>query len=172
MLPYSLSQNFPASMISPQFFCQGLTKLLATAMSLNLFFLAGANAQTERIELIFNIYDDQATYESIQQQAERLTRETINTKFAQDPSVSSISLLIMADRNGQQVPLFSINVTRMGWQEDPDLDRWLKWVTPYFSSRTLLDLEIAAAENSPSPDILPTPIDPTNFLEADPAFGD
>ncbi|MEO1298506.1 MAG: hypothetical protein AAFW75_22555 [Cyanobacteria bacterium J06636_16] len=149
-----------------------MTALLATSVVLNSTFLSSARAQTERIEITFGVYDESASYESIQQQAERLTRQAIETTFAQNPSVANISLLVIVDRNGQTVPLFSMNVSRIGWQEDPDLDRWLNWVTPYFSSRALLDLEIAASENSASSDILPIPIDPTNFLEADPAFGE
>ena len=154
----------------------GWSVILATVLA-SLFFLfpIAANAESESIELTFEVYGD-VTYESVWQDAEGLARTAIDEAFSEDSSISEVVVVIMADRNGRVVPLLSLNVPRSEWRGQSGLTQWIAWTAPTFSSETLLAIGIPipdrpAAAANPRPR-RPTAIDSLDLIENDPAFRD
>lgn len=156
-------------MILPESRGWQLAIVSATLASLAVVAPARVRAEPFNVDLTLNVYGP-ITYDSVFQQAESLARQLLFSSFAQDPSVSEVNLVVLADRNGQIIPLMSVNVSRVDWRDQPDVNRWIAWTAPFFSSETLLGLGTDTSEGAA--DVSPLRVDDIDALEDDPAFRD
>lgn len=147
---------------------------LTILVSLCLNGFPDAQAQSERIELTFDIYGE-VTYDTIWNEAEDLARQAIHETFDQNANISEVVLVITANRNGRILPLLSLTVPRTAWQNQSNLAQWIVWAAPSFSSETLLALDVEIPDNPPPATRRPAPGEPRgslDLIENDPAFRD
>lgn len=94
--------------------------------------------------------------------AESLAFQRISQAFATNPGITSLSMEVMAERNGAIVPLMTIEVPRDGWRRDARLATWAQ----YFESAEILlsyrTLEVPELEPTPVPEE-PTEAETTEF---------
>lgn len=84
-------------------------------------------AWAETNSLYFTLSSDgHQTFETLVQQAESKAQQLIKQGFAQKASVTEVSVTILGERNGQQVPLLFSKVSRSNWQTKPKIEPWTK----------------------------------------------
>lgn len=130
-----------------------------------------AVAEIKRIDFTVRSEPNQS-FSTLMQQAESLATSFIEQGFAEDTSVTEISVNILGERNGQQVPLLVSRVVRSDWQNQPEIRPW----TRYFRTSAVLlgfrkpsepNYTPAIAPNSPEPNSTTT----TNTQQQSPASG-
>jgi hypothetical protein len=153
--------------------------LVSTALLITLYvslWVPLAVAESEQIDITLNANGHQ-TFDSLMQQAEVEASNAIAQLFATHPNITEVSIRIMGERNGQEVPLIFATVSRTDWQQDPRLQPWAR----YFGRSPMVLLGFsqpqgtdpnnpAAASTSPMPGF--SPIEFRRQLEEDPAFRD
>lgn len=122
-------------------------------------------AETKRIDIVLTA-DVRQPFEALINQAESAASKSIEQEFAQSPSVTAIDVLISAESDGQQVPIWSSKVYRSDWQKNPSIRRW----TRFIGSDVLLGFYNRSA--SPSPSSQYAPGSARNRLEGDPGYRD
>jgi hypothetical protein len=88
-------------------------------------FATPAVAETKRIEHTLRSQPDQ-TFATLMQEAETLATNLVEQGFAED-SVTEVSVNILGERHGQQVPLLSSRVSRTDWQKQPGIQQWTRY---------------------------------------------
>jgi hypothetical protein len=152
-------------------------------------------AYSARTDVVLDRLTDE-TFDALKQRAEVIARAAAQRSFDRDVLISDVSVNIIARNNGSEMPLMTLGVSRLNWQNRPDVRRW---ATYYKSAQALLqlpsqgDLPIpnsgggnfnpfpqSPAPIVPAPSAAPLPIDtpgvkpPTPNVEASPrsAAGD
>jgi hypothetical protein len=103
------------------------------------------DAQTRQINFTLNTQSAQ-TFADLMQQAELVATNLIRQGFAQNPSVKEMSVSILAERNGQEVPLLMSKVARPDWHKQPIVPQWTRY---FYSSAVLLGFLNPSSEPSP-----------------------
>lgn len=85
-----------------------------------------ARAETKQLTGTVNSYTGQ-TFEQMIQQAQAQARSLIEQAFSSSSKVTAVSVKLMGERNGQEVPLLFTTVSRSDWQRNPDLNAWTKY---------------------------------------------
>ncbi len=80
-------------------------------------------AETKQSDFTLRAEGNQ-TFETLVQQAESLASKSIKQGFAGKSSVTEVSVMIMGERNGQEVPLMFSRVSRYSWRTEPKIKRW------------------------------------------------
>lgn len=93
-------------------------------------------------------------YSRLLEQAMGEANDAIAATFESSDS-QSVSLTILADRNGQVLPLLMADISRQDWQQQPDVERWSRYST---SARTLLGYEAPATAARPRQPVRSRPI--------------
>jgi hypothetical protein len=91
------------------------------------------DTQTKRIIFTLNTHSIQ-NFAGLMQKAELMATNLIRQGFAESPSIKEMSVSVLGERNGQEVPLLVAKVSRSDWQRQPILQQWTK----YFSSSAAL----------------------------------
>jgi hypothetical protein len=107
--------------------------LVAAILFFNCWYSTPARAQSESLSLILSA-EGIPSFASLMQQAESQTGKLIQQKFNQKPRITEITITVVGDRNGQQVPLLYTKVSRVDWRSQPAIGRW----TRYFHNSALL----------------------------------
>jgi len=142
---------------------------ITTLILHNLIALAApAFADTKSLNFILSAEDNQ-TYKSLLQQAELLSNQVIEEGFAESADPTEITVTIIGERKGQEVPLLFTKVSRYQWKQQPQVKIW----SQYFSnSATLLGFYgtpgIPVANSSVNTNYSPR----SSSIENDPAFRD
>lgn len=84
----------------------------------------------------------QESYEQLMQRGENLAQSTINTRLKQNPSLDQIKVIIVGENEGAIAPLMSVQVSRQGWMNTPQVRYWATYFT---DSRLLLGFDQAVA---------------------------
>ncbi len=95
----------------------------------------GAIAQAESQQITLSI--DGTTipiYADLLGQAESLVEATITEKFQIDPSLTTLQINVLGERNGQLVSLISARISREDWQSQTNIRPFLQ----YFSTSSAL----------------------------------
>lgn len=92
-----------------------------------------AQAEPRQIEFTLSSQGSQ-DFETMMQQAESVVDTLIQQSFAEDSTVTEVSVMILGEHNGQQAPLLSSKVSRADWQQKPRVQVW----TQYFRSAAVL----------------------------------
>ena len=131
------------------------------------------NAQTKQFDLTLNV-DNVQTFADLRQQAELLARSFIEQGFAESSSIIEISVKIIGDRHGQQVPLLFSRVSRPDWQKQPEIQPWTK----YFGSSAVLlgflkpqSQQASPPRFSPATQMTSPPPSPTTQQQTSPFSG-
>lgn len=95
------------------------------------------------------------TFADLMAQAELRATSLISQGFTQNPSITEITVSILADGNGQKIPLLVSQVSRSDWQIQPRIEQWTKY---FAGSATLLGFPKSQIAQSPSPS--PTNVSP------------
>lgn len=108
-----------------------------------------SNQTSEISQINFTLSSESSrTFAGLIQQAESLATRLINRGFAESPGITEISVSILGERNGQEVPLLFSTVSRSDWQKQPRIQQW----TRYFgNSAVLLGFLKPQVQQSPSP---------------------
>lgn len=85
-----------------------------------------ASAETQQLTGTVNSYNGQ-TFEQLIQQAQAQARSLIEQAFSGNSNLTAVSVKLMGERNGQEVPLLFTTVSRSAWQSNPDLNAWTKY---------------------------------------------
>jgi len=103
----------------------GLGALVALSMALS----TPAWAEPKQISILLSSQGSQ-DFETLMQQAKSVAGNLIQQAFAESPDITEVSVTIVGEHNGQQVPLLSSNVSRSNWQTKPNVQAW----TQYFGT--------------------------------------
>lgn len=121
-------------------------------------------AETKQSDFTLRADGDQ-TFETLVQQAESLASRSIKQGFAEKSSVTEVSVMIMGERNGQEVPLLLSRVSRSSWRAEPRVKRW----SIYFDRAAIL-LGFLKPQNSQNR--LPSSSDKPSIIKRFPVFRD
>lgn len=93
---------------------------------------APAVAEMKRIDHTLKSEPNQ-TFTTLMQQAESLATSLVAQGFAED-NITEVSVNILGERHGQQVPLLFSRVSRADWQKQTGIQQW----TRYFRTSAVL----------------------------------
>lgn len=110
-----------------------LMKLCVTALLVSFALTAqapSAHARTEQFTFEVPI-NNPIGHREIIGQVEVETQAEISRQFRQNPEMSTIQMSVLANRNGEVIPVFVTTVSRAEWQQDPQITRWTKYHNSY-----------------------------------------
>jgi len=107
--------------------------LVVAILCFNCWYSTPATAQSESLSLLLSA-EGMPSFARLMQQAESQAGKLIQQKFNQQPRITEIAVMVVGDRNGQQVPLLYTKVSRVDWRSQPAIGRW----TRYFYNSALL----------------------------------
>lgn len=84
-------------------------------------------AGTRQIDFTLRAESNQ-TFTALMQQAEVLAKSLVERGFAENPSITELSVNILGERNGQEVPLLFSRVSRSNWQKQPSIRQWTRYL--------------------------------------------
>lgn len=88
----------------------------------------------------------QQTFEDLVQQARTLAQSMIEQRFAESVDATEVALQILGERNGQEVPLLMVRVSRSDWQSEPNIDVWARYFA--MPARVLLGFATPSMQQS------------------------
>ncbi len=104
-------------------------------------------AGTRQIDFTLRSENNQ-TFTALMQQAEVLAKSLIERGFAESPDTTELSVNILGERDGQEVPLLFSRVSRSDWQKQPIIRQWTRYLS---SSAVLLGFKKPQVQQSNSP---------------------
>ncbi|HBB34974.1 MAG TPA: hypothetical protein DDZ80_05355 [Cyanobacteria bacterium UBA8803] len=110
-----------------------LTGSLGAIAALTLALPTPAWAQPRQINLTIGS-ENAPDFETLMQQAQSQAENAIQQAFAESPEVTEVSITIIGERNGLEVPLLSSSVARASWQKEPTVGAG----TIYFQNAEIL----------------------------------
>lgn len=78
-----------------------------------------AAAETRQLTHTLNAQGN-SSYEEFVQQAEQAARSLVQRSFAEDPTVTAVSVQVIGEHNGLAAPLLSVTASRLDWQNTAD----------------------------------------------------
>ena len=72
--------------------------------------------------------------EDLVSQSESMVSQEINRYFDTNPDLDEIEVVVLGNRNGDIIPILTTTVSRIEWQENPQVSAW----TEYYSSYALI----------------------------------
>ncbi len=72
--------------------------------------------------------------EDLVNQAESMVSQEINRYFDTNPDLAEIEVVVLGSRNGDIIPVLTTTVSRIEWQQNPQVSAW----TEYYSSYALI----------------------------------
>jgi hypothetical protein len=103
-----------------------------------------AQAYTARVNVAIDRQGDES-YEALLQRAELVARAAAQRSFDRDILINDVAIMIIAQSQGVEVPILSVEVSRQQWRSRPDAHRW---ATYYKTAKTLLQLDNVAGPRS------------------------
>ncbi len=120
---------------------------------------AVVQAYTARVNVAIDRQGDES-YEALLQRAELVARAAAQRSFDRDILINDVSVMIIAQSQGVEVPILTVEVSRQQWRSRPDPRRW---ATYYKTAKTLLRLDNVASPGSfpqPRPTQIPLRVAP------------
>jgi hypothetical protein len=113
-----------------------LSLCAAAAVGLVLSLSQAVGAYNARTDVVLDRLTDE-TFDAMKQRAEVVARAAAQRSFDRDVLISDVSINVVARHNGSELPLMTLGVSRLNWQNRPDVRRW---ATYYKSAQLLLQL--------------------------------
>ncbi|MDX2100796.1 MAG: hypothetical protein SFW36_23705 [Leptolyngbyaceae cyanobacterium bins.59] len=107
-------------------------------------------AQSEDLVIQMPVYG-QVTDHNFTTQAELLVSETIQQKFKQNANLSSVRVIVLGDRNGEIIPILTVNVSRTQWQQTPQVRAWGKYNSASYALLQRFQQGVAAVPSNQLP---------------------
>lgn len=85
-----------------------------------------AYAETQSVVIEMPIYG-QAVSSNLTAEAELLVSSAINSQFGQDPSLSTVQVVVVLHRNGEVIPFLATTTSRAQWQDNPQVQAWTRY---------------------------------------------
>lgn len=85
-------------------------------------------AEPSRIDFTLSSQANQ-TFTNLMQQAEALAGNLIEQAFTQSPSLTEVSITIVGEHKGQEVPLLFSRVSRSNWHKKPSIQLWTRYAS-------------------------------------------
>ena len=130
-----------------------------------------ASAQTGQLDYTLSSQGS-GSYEVLVRQAEQTAESLVRQSFIDNPALTEVSVRILGEHNGSEVPVLYVTVARSVWQNNPDIRTQAR----YFgrSSAVLLGfLQPQAIQTAALPTSYPTAQDIENSLsDTEPNFYD
>lgn len=92
-----------------------------------------AQAKTKFVNFTISSNGNQ-NFQSLVQQVETLANNSLKQQFAENLSITDISVTVVGEHNGQEVPLLFTKVSSSNWQTEPKFKQW----TRYFNRANVL----------------------------------
>ncbi|MEB3359965.1 MAG: hypothetical protein VKK04_24780 [Synechococcales bacterium] len=73
----------------------------------------------------------QVTYSDLAAEAESLAEEAIARQFTQNPSLPTVRVVVLSNRNGEMIPILTTTVSREQWQANPQVSAWTQYYASY-----------------------------------------
>lgn len=89
-----------------------------------------AHAEVQDVVIDMPVYG-QTFYSDLISRAELMVGDVINRQFSQNADLSTIQVMVMGDRNGEIIPILTTTVSRVQWQENPQVSVWTRYSTSY-----------------------------------------
>lgn len=99
---------------------------LGAVVALSMAVSTPAWAEPKQISILLSSQGNQ-DFETLMQQAEWVAGNLIQQAFAESPEITEVSVTIVGEHNGQQVPLLFSNVSRSNWQTKPNVQVWSRY---------------------------------------------
>lgn len=84
-------------------------------------------ARPDQLSILINA-DEMPFFSQLVAEAEALALQRISQTLTADPSITSLSVQILAERNGTVVPLMTTEVSLDDWQEDGQVTDWIRYL--------------------------------------------
>ncbi|UBF28218.1 hypothetical protein K9N68_10230 [Kovacikia minuta CCNUW1] len=107
-------------------------------------------AETKQIRSVITPTKEQ-TYLQMMRQAESLATRLVDRAFAENATITSVSVVILGERNGQEIPLLSSTVSRDNWKRISRIQPWSK----YFGNSSIA---LMGFTKLPQPKAAPPPV--------------
>lgn len=88
--------------------------------------IAPVSAEVERMVYSLSV-DDTQEFNDLIRQVESAVQAAIEQTFSTRSSVTEVSVQVIGDRNGEQVPVLTANVSRADWQRVPRIQAWAQY---------------------------------------------
>jgi hypothetical protein len=137
--------------------------LLTILISFGIF-NPSALADTKQIRSTLRPAKDQ-TFTELMERAESVAERLVRQTFAREPKVTEVSVTVLGERNGQEVPLLLSTVSRSNWKKNPRIRPW----TTYFNNFSVALLGYRKPPTPPVPQP-PPPVAPLPGAEVPPAI--
>ncbi|XHX78285.1 MAG: hypothetical protein RBJ76_28305 [Stenomitos frigidus ULC029] len=125
--------------------------LAALTAAFSLVLLKGSSqpvsAEIKGIVIEIPVYGQTAA-SNLTTQAELLVDSAIKRQFQQNPSLSTIEVVVVSDRHGEIIPILTTTASRTQWQANPQVKAWTKY---YGASYALLQRHEQKAEIAAAP---------------------
>lgn len=72
--------------------------------------------------------DGNQNFQSLVQQSETLATNLLKQQFLENSSISDVSVTVVGEHNGQEVPLLFTRVSRSDWQTEPKFKPWTRYL--------------------------------------------
>lgn len=89
--------------------------------------ITNATQANKNESLVTIATNNNQTFATLIQQAELLASKSIEQKFLETQDVTEVSVTVVGERNGQEVPLLFAKVSRFDWQAEPKIQHWAKY---------------------------------------------
>lgn len=86
-------------------------------------------AETERVTIEIPVYTESVLASDLTLEAEALVENAVK-RHLQNPVITAVQVTVVADRNGEYVPILVTRVSRAQWQATPSVSAW----TSYFNA--------------------------------------
>lgn len=106
--------------------CTTLPQILLYTVLFCLSFVVSATADPKQLNLFLSSQPNQS-FQTLLQEAESLAKNSIQQSFQSSPDRIDISVNILGEHYGQQVPLLSVTVSQTNWHRDPKVQSWAKY---------------------------------------------
>lgn len=107
-----------------------ISTAVAFALGISFSSLRPAQATDGVISVYLPLYG-QAEPNDMRLDAESMAADAINSQFAQDPDATSVQVSVLGDRNGEIIPILTITVSRLQWQQSPQISSWARYHNAY-----------------------------------------
>lgn len=126
-------------------------------------------AETQEKSLILDANGGQS-FSILIQQAEKLARESITETFNENPELTEVTVIILARRQRQIVPILRTRVPRQQWRNKGNIEEWTRYLA---DARTLLfRVPSSRVATRPSPSSISRRASRRQVIEDDPGFRD
>ncbi len=101
--------------------------ILAGLLTATFSAMGSGIAHAQELNYVIDSSSDRS-YAAVIERAEAMASNSITQAFAENPSITEIAVKVTGDRNGSLSPLLFIKVSRVDWQNRPNVQVWAQYL--------------------------------------------